>query len=170
MTPLVVHPATPEKSFGVAAGVERAGGALRFVYRVVGAIALIRWPPPAPSRRADRLWLHTCFEAFVAVDGERGYLELNVAPSGAWAVYGFARYRERAVTTPTVVPQVVVSHGAEAVDVEATLPFEARALRIGLTAVVERTDGRRSYWALRHPPGTPDFHHEQGFVLRLEAA
>ena len=36
MTPLVPHPSTPETAFGVAAGVERVAGGLRFAYRVVG--------------------------------------------------------------------------------------------------------------------------------------
>jgi len=80
MTPLVPHPSTPETAFGVAAGVERVAGGLRFAYRVVGDLAAVRVPPPAPARRTDRLWEHTCFEAFVAVDGEPGYVELNAAP------------------------------------------------------------------------------------------
>jgi hypothetical protein len=37
-----------------------------------------------------------------------------------------------------------------------------------LTAVVEDAHGRRSYWALRHPAGGPDFHHRDGFALVLE--
>ena len=41
-------------------------------------------------------------------------------------------------------------------------------LRLALSAVVEADDGTLSYWALRHPPGRPDFHHADGFVLRLE--
>ena len=169
MTPLVPHPSTPETAFGVAAGVERVGGALRFAYRVVGELGAVRFAPAAPSRRGDRLWEHTCFEAFVAVEGAPGYVELNVAPSSEWALYAFARYREPATTEPSVVPQIGVSRGADAVDVEATMPFDGGALRVALTAVVERTDGRKSYWALRHPAAAPDFHHEGGFVLRLAA-
>jgi hypothetical protein len=36
---------------------------------------------------------------------------------------------------------------------------------LGLTAVVEEENGRLSYWALKHPPGKPDFHSPEGFVL-----
>ena len=39
---------------------------------------------------------------------------------------------------------------------------------IALTAVLEFTGGRMSYWALAHPPGRPDFHHRDGFVATLE--
>jgi hypothetical protein len=33
--------------------------------------------------------------------------------------------------------------------------------------VIEETNGAKSYWALKHPPGKPDFHHADGFVLEL---
>jgi hypothetical protein len=38
-------------------------------------------------------------------------------------------------------------------------------LRLGLSAVIEDIDGRLSYWALKHPPGKPDFHHPDSFAL-----
>lgn len=40
----------------------------------------------------------------------------------------------------------------------------------GLSAVIEETGGARSYWALAHPPGEPDFHHPDCFVLELSPA
>jgi len=169
MTPLVPHPSTPETAFGVAAGVERVAGGLRFAYRLVGALDVVRIPPAVPARRTDRLWEHTCFEAFVAQNDEPGYVELNVAPSGAWAVYGFAGYRERAAD-PAGEPALEVGRDADALDVVATLSFPTSSLRVGLTAVIERTDGRTSYWALAHPAVRPDFHHADGFVARVPAA
>jgi hypothetical protein len=169
MTPLVPHPSTPESAFGVAAGVERlAGDGLRFSYRIVGALGGVRMPAPAPSRRRDGLWERTCFEAFVQLHGETSYVEFNFAPSTEWAVYGFARYRE-AATPPAIVPAIEVERGAESLDVEATVAFGVSgALRVGLTAVVESVDGRRTYWALAHPSPTPDFHRADGFVARVE--
>jgi hypothetical protein len=50
-----------------------------------------------------------------------------------------------------------------------TLPDEG-AWRLGLSAVIEETNGRKSYWALSHPPGKPDFHHSDCFALELPAA
>jgi hypothetical protein len=38
---------------------------------------------------------------------------------------------------------------------------------IGLTAVLEQTDGTKSYWALAHPPGKPDFHDPACFALEF---
>src|SRR4051812_47799940 len=47
------------------------------------------WP------RADELWKTTCFEAFWAVPGQRGYWEVNFSPSKrAWNVYFFDDYRD----------------------------------------------------------------------------
>lgn len=38
-----------------------------------------------------------------------------------------------------------------------------------ISAVIEETDGTKSYWALAHPPGRPDFHHSDCFALELAA-
>ena len=35
--------------------------------------------------------------------------------------------------------------------------------------VIEELDGTKSYWALAHPPGKPDFHHPDCFALTLAA-
>jgi len=44
---------------------------------------------------------------------------------------------------------------------------ELDAARVALASVIEAGDGTLSYWALRHPPGKPDFHHPDGFVLGM---
>jgi len=43
------------------------------------------------------------------------------------------------------------------------------AWRAGVSAVIEESDGTKSYWALAHPPGEPDFHDADGFVLELSS-
>jgi hypothetical protein len=48
------------------------------------------------------------------------------------------------------------------------LPADA-AWRVGLSAVIEAKDGSFGYWALAHPPGRPDFHHDDCFALELPA-
>jgi len=42
--------------------------------------------------------------------------------------------------------------------------------RLGLAAVIEEASGRKSYWALAHPPGKPDFHHSDCFAHEIPAA
>jgi hypothetical protein len=43
------------------------------------------------------------------------------------------------------------------------LPRDAQ-WRLGLSALIEETSGRKSCWALTHPPGKPDFHHPDCFA------
>ena len=38
---------------------------------------------------------------------------------------------------------------------------------LGLSAVIEQTDGRKSYWARAHAPGKPDFHHPDAVAACL---
>lgn len=38
---------------------------------------------------------------------------------------------------------------------------------VGISAVIEELDGTKSYWALAHPPGKPDFHHPACFAGQL---
>ena len=42
--------------------------------------------------------------------------------------------------------------------------------RAGLSMVIEENDGTKSYWAIAHPPGKPDFHHAACFALPLVAS
>ena len=42
--------------------------------------------------------------------------------------------------------------------------------RLGLSAVIEDNNGSKSYWAIGHAPGAPDFHHPDCFALELAAA
>jgi hypothetical protein len=172
------HPSTPERAWRVSARAERTdAGELRLRWVLTGALAGIRIPPPRELRRGDELWKHTCFEAFVAADGKAGYVELNFSPSREWAAYAFARYREGGpLTDSRLEPQIVVRREPERIAVDALVALEElsvsyadAALRIGLAAVVESSNGRCSYWALRHPVGKPDFHHDEAFAVRLAA-
>jgi hypothetical protein len=129
-----------------------------------------------PVREGARLWEHTCFELFIAREGRPAYHELNVAPSREWALYAFRAYRERAAASRPqgATPDVAVHRGDTHVEIEARLSlpdvssaYEDACLRIGLSAVVETTEGGLSYWALHHPRDKPDFHHPDAFALRL---
>ncbi len=179
MIALRPHPSTPESAWTVSACAERtAANELRLRYRIAGALAGLRVPPPGAPRRGDRLWEHTCAEAFVAAEGTSAYVELNVAPSLEWATYAFTAYREAAPRAASgVAPRIDVRRddATIALDVRVALaalsPAYADAvLRVGLSVVTETTDGRHAYWALEHPSGRPDFHHADGFALRLERA
>jgi hypothetical protein len=178
MFPLVQHPSTPAEAWHVAAQAARsADGGVHLHWVLRGALGSVRVPAPGPVRRGDRLWEHTCAEAFVAVDDGPAYVELNVAPSSEWAAYGFTAYRRPApLATDRIAPRVVVRRDDAAIVIEASVAladladsYRDAALRVGLTMIVEAADGRLSYWALAHPSTRPDFHHADGFTLRLAA-
>jgi hypothetical protein len=125
----------------------------------------------------DELWRHTCFEAFLMKGDGPGYREYNFSPSGEWAAYAFRDYRQAkdqqaGVAADEPAPVIRVQRSAQRLALEAEVPLELtpsyRSMRLGLAAVVEAVDGGLSYWALRHPPGEPDFHHIDAFALQLD--
>ena len=152
--------------------VERRGTALSLTYALGGDVDRIRIPPVGRPERAEDLWRHTCFEAFLKAPGEEGYLEFNFAPSGDWAAYRFDSYRAGRTELDIPPPSIGGHHGGDLlvgfVSLEG-LPSN-RFWRIGLSAVVEDEEGRLSYWALAHPPGDPDFHHPDCFALEFPPA
>ena len=149
----------------------RAGG-LVLSYVVTGKIGDLRLPAVTASARTDELWRHTCFEVFVRVSAGEPYHEFNFAPSTQWAAYRFDGYRSgMRVAAEIDAPRIEAQTAPERYTLQAalglsSLPREA-PWRLGLAAVIEETNGNKSYWALAHPPGKPDFHHCDGFALEL---
>jgi len=152
-----------------------AGEALAVTFSIRGDIARIRVPEPSPPQRADDLWKHTCCEVFVARPGAAAYHEFNLSPAGQWAAYAFSAYRERAeLDAAALAPGIAVLRSATLIELSATLRLGmisrehvGTSLALGLSAVIEESDGALSYWALEHPPGRPDFHHTAAFALTI---
>src|SRR5258708_19099861 len=163
-------------SRGINARVRRGqSDTLVFQYVLIAETSGVRVPSSQSPGRADGLWKHTCFEAFVAIPGMPGYYELNFSPSQQWAIYRFSGYRERmSPTDVTVPPELNVRRFDDRLELDAVVRLPAlaaleagRTLKLALTAVVEDNSDTLSYWALKHAPGKPDFHHPDGFVLEL---
>lgn len=140
-------------------------------------------PAAQPAGPADGLWQHSCFEAFVSAasstqagaDSREAYSEFNWSPSGQWAHYRFASERVR--TEPTGVAGTAGHLQFEAhaehwwwrvlLPVNALPADQGHGWHLGLSAVLEHRDGRRSHWALSHPCPQPDFHHPAGRCWRI---
>ena len=122
------------------------------------------------SLRLDNLWLHTCFEAFLARPGEAEYWELNASPKGDWNLYRFNAYRTGGLAEPkALAPGVTFSR--DRFGCRCTIEIElhpwwrhAEIPEFGLTMVVEDGSNNLSYWALSHPGNQPDFHDRRGFL------
>jgi hypothetical protein len=177
--PLRRHPDSPCSAVSqIDVEIERlAPDRLLLSYVVTGAIDAIRIPPPETPKRADGLWRHTCFEAFLRAPAGDAYYELNFSPSRCWAAYRFESYRSgMRVADEIGAPLIEVQSRADdcvlrasiALDRVSGLPRDV-PWHLGLSAVIEDADGL-SYWALAHPPGKPDFHHADGFAHELSAA
>ena len=153
-------------------------GRLVLRYFITGKIGDLSMPPAAAPTRAHELWQHTCFEAFVRAPPSAAYYEFNFAPSMQWAAYRFSGYRrEMSVANELSAPRIEAESSDELYQLRASLELDGisslpsdAAWRLGLSAVIEETSGRKSFWALAHPSGKPDFHHSDCFAYELPAA
>jgi len=154
---------------------------LVLTYVVTGKISDLAMPPAAAAARTEELWRHTCFEAFVRSPSGAAYYEINFSPSTQWAAYKFSGYRrEMRLAAEINAPRIVVEAAADRYILQASLELDealrpagggrGAMWRLGLSAVIEETGGRQSYWALAHPPGRPDFHHSDCFALEVPTA
>lgn len=177
---LIAHPQSPKWASGIraAVAVERTVSGLELRYELAGSLSVIVWPTSAEPRRADSLWQHTCFEAFVAAGGDNTYYEFNVSPSGAWAAYRFGGYRER-LADPELAstPRVELRRLDDGVTADVVLTLEgvprlkaSMPLEVSVTAVIQGRSAALAYFALAHPADQPDFHDRRGFLLTLAPA
>lgn len=169
---LVAHPETP------ATGVNSVQ--VRW-YETRDRLLVLRWlitgadavavPPFAGKGRGENLWQTTCGELFLKDREGAGYREFNFSPSERWAAYRFSGYREGMVDIDIPSPEVSCDSGQFLFVLTALL--DASVLdgcdMAGLSAVIEEKDGTKSYWALAHGPGKPDFHAQACFGLPLPA-
>ena len=174
---LVPHPDVPSRAIqSISVDVDReSGGCLFLNYHVTGAIDDVLWPgggPPQTSGPTDRLWEHSCFEAFVGRPDEPGYIELNATTALQWAVYSFDDYRAGMIAIDAAFSATIrFRTGSLEVRVSILPPdwSEVDELVLGLSVIIEAKDGSKSYWALAHAPGAPDFHNRDCFTARLAA-
>ncbi|MGB3846781.1 MAG: GIY-YIG nuclease family protein [Sphingopyxis sp.] len=176
---LSCHPETPCDAVRriTASAARNEWGQLVLRFHVVGDLHRLSIPGPvAYARRSDGLWQTTCVEAFAKPVASSAYAEFNFAPSSAWAAYEFEAYRQPIAPPPLDAPPIDVELAdgemiiSAAVDMSPLTRLSARKpWQIGLSAVIEEVDGTKSYWALAHPSGKPDFHHPDCFALTLGA-
>jgi hypothetical protein len=150
-------------------------GSLLLRYFVTGEISDLRIPALTAAARTDELWQTTCFEAFVRASPDAGYYEFNFAPSTQWAAYWLTGYRSGMRTATEIsAPRIDVQSRPDRFTLQAALELDQLSRlprdagwRLGLSALIEETSGRKSYWALAHPAGKADFHHSDCFAHEI---
>ncbi|WP_118857286.1 DOMON-like domain-containing protein [Sphingomonas mesophila] len=174
--PLICHPQTPlsGEPFDLWATAELsaafgASATLNIWFGVGAPAARFVVPPPGEGARRDELWSTTCFEAFLASPGEAAYREWNFAPSGDWAAYDFDDYRAGMRPADIAAPPYIrLEDNLTWWTLGGTIAVPADAQwQLGLSAVIEERDGAKSFWAMAHPEGAPDFHHRSCFAATL---
>jgi hypothetical protein len=135
----------------------------------IGALAERFVLPARAGERRDELWRTTCFEAFLGRPDTPAYREWNFAPSGDWAAYDFDDYRAGMRPAEVAAPPYIrLEDNLTWWTLGATVAVPAgREWRLGISAVIEERDGTRSYWALAHGDGAPDFHDPACFAATL---
>lgn len=172
---LTPHPDfAPTKPFEVWATVDHSAsfGATATVniwYGIGAPVERFVIPDISEPWRTDELWRTTCFEAFLRPVGATPYREWNFAPSGNWAAYDFTAPREGMSRAEVGAPPYIrMEDNFTWWTVGATIAVEAELQwELGLSAVLEEQDGTKSYWALAHGEGPPDFHNPDCFIARL---
>jgi hypothetical protein len=157
--------------------VTRRAGDLVLRYLVSGVIGDLCLPAVTAPSRSDELWKHTCLEAFVRAGSTGAYFEFNFSPSTAWAAYRFSGYRSGMTVAQEITLQTDLAYSAGTLELRTQLELGGlpdlptkTSWHLGLSAVIEETSGRKSCWALTHPPGKADFHHSDCFAIELPAA
>ncbi len=147
---------------------------LQLRYQLNADLSQLRIPKPQAAKEVAGLWRHTCFELFVAVEGDADYYEFNFSPSGQWAAYAFSDYRIAKTGAFNSKPSIHCSENNKQLVLDASistadLPSNPnnKPFLLGLTAVLEDNNNCLSYWALQHPPGAPNFHHRYGFSCKI---
>ncbi len=138
-------------------------------WRLDGNIDAIRWPVVTDNpRRVHGLWHSTCFEWFLGPTTFDQYIEFNLSPSQDWNAFHFDGLRRGMIEASGIQPlSVVVHHGAREALIEAHIALDGpppSPAHLGLSAVIEDTDGGLHYFALAHATATPDFHHPDNHV------
>jgi hypothetical protein len=172
---LVPHPTSRPTVEKVEFLIWRQGNEFDLDVRIFGSPLRARLPETDQPQRRDELWQTTCFEAFLKPHGSNTYFELNLSPSGDWAAYRFDNYRSgrrlaRIECRPD--PDVWLKDGVrtqeaafdfgDEPELDSSVPWD-----IGLSAIIEEMDGTKSYWALAHGFGPPDFHNRACFAHHL---
>jgi hypothetical protein len=166
MFQLVAHPDhSMEEVAALSVSCERMSDRLLLRFRLEGDLDRLLLPGFTETRREDRLWRSTCFEIFLN-HNVAAYREYNFAPDGRWSAYRFGSYRHARSNLPN---RCIVSSGRE-MDFfwcdAVVIGQQVEGHRIGLSAIIENTSGFKSFWALKHPAGQADFHHEDCFALK----
>lgn len=178
LVPHPVHQPPPKSRLSASLFTQRESHSIRlnarFVYEAAPGEQLkvppLRGTEPA---RLGELWKNTCFELFLQPEAAfPSYWEVNFSPRGDWNIYALDEYREGLREEPGLEEIRAESFDADEAGVVCSFSFEVPGpsglvlgpIRLSATAVIETSDGRKTYWATKHAGEKPDFHRAESFT------
>jgi hypothetical protein len=158
----------------ITGNIERSAAALSLSYRLRGPLSeVVLCPLSDLPARKTALWKETCFEIFVGTNNSDRYWEFNLSPAGHWNVYRFTSYRQgmqEEHAFKSLPFRVLLLPGALRlslkIDLERIIHSE-QAVEVAISSVVKTADGKTSFWALKHPGPSADFHRREGYLITL---
>jgi hypothetical protein len=173
--PFIAGPMT--ENLSISGSLARRSGVVQIEYKVEGALDLVNWPTTSQVKgRCHELWRQSCFELFFAIKGDSSYWEVNLSPNDCWNVYYFTDYRA-GMREEKFVGQPVCRVAADGDLLSLTCTLEIKGfiddcsdLEVGVSSVLQTTDGSASYWAIDHCGKEPDFHNRSSFSVALPGA
>ncbi|MBI4765767.1 MAG: DOMON-like domain-containing protein [Deltaproteobacteria bacterium] len=165
---------TGSPPFKITGSFFRRDQTLGLTYHLLGRIRDIEVPPPAdrPSRRIG-LWEDTCFEFFIGPRDSTRYWEFNLSPSGNWNVFRFETYRqglfeEKAFSSLPFKSRIQLDSLRVDLEIDLSIMIPAvQPLEMAVSTVLKTSAGDLSLWAVTHPGPAVDFHHRDGFIIKL---
>lgn len=162
------HPESSIIADGVELTITRTESSLHLKYNIKNADKVVL-PPKALPQFTDNLWQHSCCELFIRSKGSSDYIEFNFSPSAEWAAYGFDDYRENMHPLSEFMPAISTkTDGSDfIIEVDIKGEFPEGEWDINATAILENIEGDKSYLALTHGKGEPDFHSPECFIGKV---
>ncbi|MFI5390522.1 MAG: hypothetical protein ACHQYQ_04100 [Bacteriovoracales bacterium] len=117
-------------------------------------------------KRAFGLWEKTCFEVFLKKINSNEYIEFNFSPDLEWSCFHFDDYKE-GMKNYEGVKIIDLNFDSKTNTFRATWEFDFLNwdFNCGISTIIENKDLKKSFWALKHPNLTPDFHDFRSFAL-----
>ena len=161
-----------DSSITVKATIKLHNNQLILEYQILGNLSNYHFPKTTTLQRADKLWLDTCFELFIASTNSNSYLEINISPSTKWNIYHFTNYKEgmrksNIISIPTIKAHKY--HNEYVLSFESIISKESfdQGLLINLCVILLDKQGVRHFYSIKQREDSPDFH-DRDYFINLE--
>ena len=117
-------------------------------------------------RRAFGLWEKTCFEIFLKKLNSNEYIEFNFSADMEWSCFHFDDYKEGMKDYQGArILELKFDQKNRTFMAKWSLDSLNGPFDCGISTIIQTKRLEKSFWALKHPNLTPDFHDFRSFVV-----